>query len=109
MSNQIEVRPGLRDVIAGETKICKLDEQISKIFYFGYPIEELIEKHSFEETAYLTLYGDLPVQTPFRFGEADVDALRGVWATLQTEPRDAHPMGLLRTAMSALGNRPLRS
>ncbi|HLF78783.1 MAG TPA: citrate/2-methylcitrate synthase [Dehalococcoidia bacterium] len=105
MSNQIEVRPGLRDVIAGETKICKLDEQISKIFYFGYPIEELIEKHSFEETAYLTLYGDLPVQTPFRFGEADVDALRGVWATLQTEPRDAHPMGLLRTAMSALGNR----
>jgi citrate synthase len=39
MTNQIEVRPGLRDVIAGETHICKLDEQQSKIFYFGYPIE----------------------------------------------------------------------
>ena len=105
MTNQIEVRPGLRDVIAGETRICKLDEQQSKIFYFGYPIEELIERHSFEDTAYLTLYGELPKQSAYRFGEPDLDALRGVWATLQTEPRNAHPMGLLRTAMSSLGNR----
>jgi citrate synthase len=105
MTNQIEVRPGLRDVIAGETHICELNEQISNIFYYGYPIQELIEQHNFEETAYLTLYGELPSQHPFRFGEPDIETLQGVWATLQTEPRDAHPMGLLRTAMSALGNR----
>ena len=99
-----EARPGLRDVIAGDTKICKLDEQISKIFIYGYPMEELVERHSYEESAHLTLTGELP-RPGYRFDAPNAEALRGVWNTISAEPRNAHPMGLLRTAMSSLGNR----
>ena len=60
MTNKTETRIGLRDVIAGDTHICDLDEEISRVFIYGYSLEELIEQHTFEETAYLTLFGELP-------------------------------------------------
>jgi citrate synthase len=101
---EVERRPGLRDVIAGETKICLLDEQISRVFIYGYSLEELVEHHSYEETAYLTLYGELPT-TRNVLGAPDEPVLRAVWDTLGTEPRQAHPMGLLRSGMSSYGNR----
>jgi citrate synthase len=101
---EVERRPGLRDVIAGETKICDLDEQKSRVYIYGYSLEELVEHHSYEETAYLTLFGELPGNR-HAFGSPGESALRGVWNTLATEPRNAHPMGLLRTAMSSYGNR----
>src|SRR5690606_35357353 len=82
----------------------KLDEQISRVFIYGYSLEELVENHSYEETAYLTLYGELPPSRQV-FGAPDESLLRGVWGTLAPEPRDAHPMRLLRSAMSSLGNR----
>jgi citrate synthase len=103
MSERVEHRPGLRDVIAGQTQICKLDEQKSQVYIYGYPLEELVEKHDFETTAYLTLYGELP-KGKADFGAPDVTTLRKVWTTLRSEPAGAHPMGLLRTAMSAFGN-----
>jgi citrate synthase len=103
MSERAERRPGLRDVIAGQTQICLLDEQKSQVYIYGYPLEELVEKHSFETTAYLTLFGELP-RGDANFGEPDVEALRGIWNTLRREPPGAHPMGLLRTAMSSYGN-----
>jgi 2-methylcitrate synthase len=104
VTNSIETRPGLRDVIAGDTRICKLDEQESKIYIFGYPMEQLVEQHSFEDAAHLILLGELP-QAGYRFDAPNTEALRGVAATIATEPRNAHPMGLLRTALSSLGNR----
>src|SRR3972149_4174865 len=63
----METRLGLRDVIAGETHICKLDEQESKVYYFGYSIEELVEREGFESVAYLTLFGELPAGKGFAF------------------------------------------
>jgi citrate synthase len=104
MSEQVERRPGLRDVIAGDTQICRLDEQQSKVFIYGYSLEELVEKHSFEDTAYLTLTGQLPAGSASPFGEPNSGRLAQVWRTLSTEPPGAHPMGLLRTAMSSYGN-----
>ena len=101
---EVERRPGLREVIAGETQICRLDEQASRVYIYGYSLEELVEHHSYEETAYLTLYGELPGDQNV-FGSPGESALRGVWSTLATEPRSAHPMGLLRSAMSSYGNR----
>src|SRR3954470_10853113 len=98
-----ETRIGLRDVIAGDTHICDLDEQISRVFIYGYSLEELIEQHTFEETAYLTLYGELP-PAGYKFGMPEFDRLQKVWKSLSAEPAGAHPMGLLRTAMSSYGN-----
>jgi citrate synthase len=100
----VERRPGLREVIAGQTQICRLDEQVSRVYIYGYSLEELVEHHSYEETAYLTLFGELPANRNV-FGAPNESILRGVWNTLATEPRNAHPMGLLRSAMSAFGNR----
>jgi citrate synthase len=103
MSERGERRVGLRDVIAGETYICKLDEHQSKVYIYGYSVEELVEQHDYESVAYLTLFGELP-KPGFRFDPTSEATLRGVWGTLGTEPPKAHPMGLLRTAMSSLGN-----
>ncbi len=50
--------PGLAGVIAGETDIACVDQGV--LLYRGYPIAELAEKTSFEEVAYLLLYGELP-------------------------------------------------
>ncbi len=104
MADNTERRPGLRDVIAGQTKICELDEQASRVYIYGYSLEELVQEHSYEETAYLTLFGNLPANG-LVFNAPDEHVLRGVWGTLDTEPRDAHPMGLLRSAMSNYANR----
>ncbi|HWO72107.1 MAG TPA: citrate/2-methylcitrate synthase, partial [Dehalococcoidia bacterium] len=103
MSERVEHRPGLRDVIAGQTHICKLDEQASQVFIYGYSLEELVERYDYEATAYLTLHGELP-PAGYRLPDGDVETLRQVWETLSREPRGAHPMGLLRTAMSSYGN-----
>jgi len=100
----METRLGLRDVIAGETHICKLDEQESRVYYFGYSIEEIVERQDFESVAYLTLFGELPAGKGFAFAAPDLTELRHVWNTLRREPPSSHPMGLLRTAMSSLGN-----
>jgi citrate synthase len=104
VTNPNLTRPGLREVIAGETRICKLDEQESKIYIFGYPMEELVERHSYEDVAHLILMGALPGDG-YSFAAPNASALQGVWSTISTEPHSAHPMGLLRTAMSSLGNR----
>jgi citrate synthase len=102
MSERAEHRPGLREVIAGETQICILDEQKSRVYIYGYSLEELVEKHSYEEVAHLTLFGELPQGKVF--GPPEDATLQKVWTTLSNEPQAAHPMGLLRTAMSSFGN-----
>lgn len=53
-------KPGLRDVIAGQTTICWLDEPNQNFYYRGYSIQDLAEHSTFEEVAYLLLYGHLP-------------------------------------------------
>jgi citrate synthase len=53
-------KPGLRDVIAGQTSICWLDEPNQNFYYRGYSIQDLAEHSTFEEVAYLLLYGELP-------------------------------------------------
>ncbi len=53
-------KPGLRDVIAGQTAICWLDEATQNFYYRGYAIQDLAEHCTFEEVAYLLIYGRLP-------------------------------------------------
>jgi len=52
--------PGLEGVVVKESEICLIDVENSKIYYRGYDLEELAERSSFEETAYLLIYGRLP-------------------------------------------------
>jgi citrate synthase len=60
---QFAANPGLEGVVASETAVSSLADGLS---YRGYPIEELLPHASFEEVAYLILYGELPSSSEMR-------------------------------------------
>lgn len=97
--------PGLEGVIAGETAISTITGGLR---YRGYPVTELAEHSSFEDVAYLLLYGELPSTDQlagFRQRLASArrlpDALRNL---LQALPPAATPMDVLRTSVSVLAH-----
>src|SRR5947209_5743695 len=97
--------PGLEGVIAGETAVSTVDGGLR---YRGYPVTELAEKCSFDEVAYLLLYGDLPTKTQLTEFEARVAAARRLPAPLKdlfpTLPKWTLPMDSLRSAVSILSH-----
>jgi 2-methylcitrate synthase len=99
---------GLRGQAVGTTEIATVGKAGVGLTYRGYAIEELADKASFEEVAYLLIYGALPAQT-----ELDSFRLRlkqkrqlpvALKKVLELIPADAHPMDVLRTACSFLGS-----
>ena len=99
--------PGLEGVLAGESDICQVDEGESGLRYRGYAIEDLAEGASFEEVAYLLLFGALPTQQQLkRFAEQIAEASvlpKAAQEFVHHVPPDAHPMDILRTGVSVLG------
>jgi 2-methylcitrate synthase len=99
--------PGLDGVLAGETALCHVDEGEGGLRYCGYAVSDLADKATFEEVAYLLLYGKLPTQKELKDFSAQVAAqstLPGpVEAFLGVVPPMAHPMDILRTSVSLLG------
>ena len=105
MTTEIELKRGLQGVYIDKTQSSFIDGAEGKLLYRGYSIHDLAEKSTFEETVYLLLYGKLPNQ-----GELDdFDALLRANRSIPAEvieiirlTKDAHPMDVLRTAVSAL-------
>lgn len=95
---------GLRGVIAGQTRICRLDAQQSSVLIRGHSLEDLTSNFTYEAIAHLTLTGDLPASVSYRLPVPDPELLIRIWRTLSMEPQQAHPMGLLRTSLSSYGN-----
>ncbi len=101
---------GLEGVIACETKISRIDLVDGKAIleYRGYDIRDLARKSSFEEVAYLLLYGELPKKyelDDFRIELAERRELPPQIIGLLTHlPPYTHPMVVLRTAVSYLGS-----
>lgn len=99
--------PGLDGVLAGETALCHVDEGEGGLRYRGYAVSDLAEKATFEEVAYLLLLGKLPTRKELKDFAAQLAAqsiLPGpVEAFLGSVPAAAHPMDVLRTAVSLLG------
>jgi 2-methylcitrate synthase len=99
---------GLAGVTAGETHICTVGKEGAGLTYRGYDIYDLADNASFEEVAYLLLHGSLPTQTQLDDYVASIKANRGLPDSLKTVlemvPADAHPMDVLRTGVSFLGN-----
>lgn len=98
--------PGLAGVVAGETKISCVDQ--GKLLYRGYPIEELAEKVSFEEVAYLMLYGELPNRSQLDELGKTLDSYRtlpgAVVEALRSIPNEIPMMDVLRTMVSLTGH-----
>jgi 2-methylcitrate synthase len=99
---------GLRGQIAGETALCTVGQTGTGLTYLGYDISELAKGASFEEVAYLIFNGELPSAAELEAYQASLQALRELPATLlevlERIPASAHPMDVLRTGCSVLGN-----
>jgi citrate synthase len=96
---------GLKDVVLDTTESSFIDGEQGILLYRGYNIHDLASKSTFEETSYLLLYGKLPTRSELdafhkRLVEYRTlpDAIVGVIKLVQ----NAHPMDVLRTAVSAL-------
>ena len=99
---------GLRGQSAGTTALCTVGKTGSGLTYRGFDIEELSEKARFEEVAYLLLKGKLPNQAELDDYINKLKSLRGLPQPLKTVleqiPKTAHPMDVMRTGTSMLGN-----
>lgn len=99
---------GLRGQVAGKTSLSTVGKSGSGLTYRGYDVSELAEQCIFEEVAYLLLYGELPTQAQLDEYKATLKQLRdlpqALKDVLERLPQDAHPMDVLRTGCSMLGN-----
>lgn len=99
---------GLAGVTAGATNLCTVGKEGAGLTYRGYDIYDLADNASFEEVAYLLLHGELPTQSELDAYRAKIKANRRLPESLKTVlemiPADAHPMDVLRTGVSFLGN-----
>jgi 2-methylcitrate synthase len=99
---------GLRGQVAGETALCTVGQSGAGLTYRGYDIADLAEKAQCEEIAYLLLRGKLPNRQELDAYKKKLQSLRGLPAALKTVleqiPKDAHPMDVMRTGCSMLGN-----
>ena len=99
---------GLRGQSAGETKLCTVGQSGSGLTYCGYDVADLAENTTFEEVAYLLFNGELPTQTQLDEYKKTLFAMRDLPAALKTVlkliPADTHPMDVMRTGCSFLGN-----
>ena len=101
---KVEIRRGLRDVYIDRTRTSFIDGKEGKLLYRGFNINDLAEHSTFEETAYLLLYGDLPTSAQLEEFDADLRANREAPSQILEIVRltqASHPMDVLRTAMSA--------
>lgn len=103
----VEVAKGLEGVVVDQTAICLVDRTTDRLYYRGYPIEELAHL-SYEAVSWLLLHGELPgaaelesYRTRLRELRTLPAALRGV---LEQIPGSTDPMEMLRSACSVLGN-----
>lgn len=98
---------GLAGVVAGQSAIATVGMEGQGLNYRGYSIDDLAANASFEEVAYLLLYGTLPTQIELDNYKEKLISLRTIPDSLKTVlkliPKNTHPMDVLRTACSFLG------
>ena len=102
-----DIRKGLVGVVADTTAISKVNPETNSLLYRGYPVQELAEKCSFEQVAWLLWMGELPTAEElegFQKLERSQRALNPtVRRAMDDLPLIAHPMDVVRTAISVLG------
>ncbi len=99
---------GLRGQVAGETALCTVGKTGTGLTYRGYDITDLAENTCFEEVAHLILKGALPTQAELDAYRLKLKSLRALpqalKEVLERIPATAHPMDVMRTGCSMLGN-----
>ncbi|HEX5599587.1 MAG TPA: citrate/2-methylcitrate synthase [Hyphomicrobiaceae bacterium] len=103
--NEPKIYRGLKDVYFERSPTTFIDGKAGELRYRGYSIHDLAEHSTFEETAYLLLYGELPTRSQLVKFEEDLKAARQLPPAVLdiiSVVKHAHPMDVLRTAVSAL-------
>lgn len=99
---------GLRGQIAGKTALSTVGKEGSGLTYRGYDVKELAASCQFEEVAYLILKGKLPNEAELAAYKSKLKGLRSLpqalKEVLERIPASAHPMDVMRTGCSMLGN-----
>ena len=99
---------GLADIIAGETAIATVGKEGAGLTYRGYDIEDMAKNATFDEVAYLLHHGALPNRGQLDTYLGKLKGMRGLPQALkdvlENTPADCHPMDVLRTGCSVLGN-----
>lgn len=97
----------LSGVTAGNTALCSVGKSGNDLHYRGYNILDLAEGASFEEVAYLLIYGALPNKPQLITYKTKLRSLRGLPTSLkkilEQIPASAHPMDVMRSTVSAFG------
>jgi citrate synthase len=101
----IKINRGLKGVYFDRSPCTFIDGKAGELRYRGYSIHDLAEHSTFEETAALLLYGELPTKAQLATFTEQLKAARSLPAPIYDIIRaiqSAHPMDVLRTAVSAL-------
>jgi citrate synthase len=99
---------GLRNIEVADTRICSIDGENGKLIYRGYDILDLVNHSSFEETAYLLLFGELPSPEGLEDFSSRLREARSIpepiIRNLKTRSQRAHPMDVLQSCVSELAD-----
>jgi 2-methylcitrate synthase/citrate synthase II len=102
-----DIHKGLAGVVADVTAVSRVNPDSNSLLYRGYPVQELAAQKSFEEVAYLLWHGELPTDRELAEFEVAERSLRRLDHTVRRVideiPTSAHPMDVVRTAVSVLG------
>lgn len=97
---------GLRDIEVADTKISSVDGENGKLTYRGFDIFDLARNSTFEESSYLLLFGDLPIESQLQDFKAKLHALRDIplqiVKAMKERPTTASPMDVLQSSVSML-------
>ena len=107
MTEPTDIKKGLAGVIADYTAVSKVNPETNSLLYRGYPVQELAASRTFEEVAWLLWKGELPTAEELAGFETLERSLRHldpkVKRAIDDLPLTAHPMDVVRTAVSVMG------
>jgi len=101
-----EIKKGLLGIVVDETTISQVMPEINSLTYRGYTVQELCNKCSFEEVAYLVLNGELPnkkhLKKFIKEERLNRKLSKQILKDIQKMPKKAHPMDVVRTVVSLM-------
>jgi len=105
--NHSSVNSGLEGIVAAATETSLVDGKNGRLVYRGYDIDDLAAHSTYEEVCHLVWYGRLPTRRELGSLHEALGSQRElpeeIQALIGSAPHTAHPMDVLRTAVSALG------
>ena len=107
MTEPTDIKKGLAGVVVDYTAISKVNPDTNSLLYRGYPVQELAARCDVEEVAYLLWHGELPTDAQLAEFQALERSQRSldenVKRVIDDLPLTAHPMDVVRTAVSVIG------